>query len=205
MQGRDGKQSSFAIQEVTRQAVSRMAHKAGVKTVSRLIPEEARGIITVVLNYVISHIHDTGKTRVSKKKVLDVLKTLGTSIEWISKLQDDIIERCEEPEPEHEADEDEEEYQVDNEDEDDSHAEQCVYVPKSAFKEIVLEISKKNAGDMKWSANSILLLHVNMEGLLLQVFHDAAKCASNAHRETILPKDLQLVMYIKRLSQVLEW
>lgn len=199
-----------AIGGVTKNAIARLAHKAGVKSMSALIYEEIRGILKVRLEEIISKaVIVTEHVRRKTVMVEDVQEGMhvlgyGKVLAW-----DGIeLKRCKTYESVKEAAASKKEegkktrktargkgqiseirfYQKQHD---------CVYIAMAVFERLVKEIGADYGQDLRWSGDCVAYLQMVMEDYIVSLFEDAVMCMLHAKRETLQPKDLQLARRIR--------
>ena len=70
---------------------------------------------------------------------------------------------------------------------------------RKPFQRLVREIAADIKTDLRFQSSAIGALQEAAEAYLIGVFEDANLCALHAKRVTILPKDMQLALRIRRL------
>lgn len=73
----------------------------------------------------------------------------------------------------------------------------CLAIPKLNFERLVREIAQDFEQDVRFSSPVFGLLQLAAEDYLIDIFECANLCAIHANRETLFPKDIQLVRLIK--------
>ncbi len=71
-------------------------------------------------------------------------------------------------------------------------------IKKLPFQRLVREISQEFKTDFRFQRDAILALQEAAESYLISLFEDTDLCAIHVHRVTILPKDMQLAIRIRR-------
>jgi histone H3/H4 len=165
---------------ITKHAISRLARVAGVKSLSGLSYEELRLISAVFLENVLSK--SIAFTEHAKRKMLsrdDVLEGL--------RLEDYPIYESGQPsgkttksKPEERA------------------IREIKYIPKLVIERVVKEIGHSYKTNIKFESNAIRLLHFALESYLVKLMQDAQLLAIHAKRESVQPKDIQLVRTLRR-------
>lgn len=76
-------------------------------------------------------------------------------------------------------------------------------ISKLAFQRLVREISQDFAPDLRFQPSALLALQEATESYIVGVFDDMNLCAIHARRVTIMPRDLQLALRIRREGNML--
>ena len=72
---------------------------------------------------------------------------------------------------------------------------------KMAFQRLVREITEKNGRkDLRFQSTALLALQEAAEAYLVGLFADTNACAIHAKRVTIMPKDMQLALRIRKTN-----
>ena len=75
----------------------------------------------------------------------------------------------------------------------------CLIFAKESFKRLVKDISKgRDKSPLKFSQDSMNLLQYYIENTIINLLSDSNLIAIHAKRETVMPKDIQLV---RRMQQ----
>ena len=167
----------------TNHALTRLAHKGGVKKLAAGVYEDARGIFNAVLDKALARVCNNEDVVASQqasivKGELDVVASQQASIvkgelDVDAKQQASIVkgeldvERVLGVTP--------------------LTDDMCI--PRAAFKRLVIN----RRDDVRWSANALKLLQIYTETFVVNVFHQANMYAHHAGRETLQTKDMQLV------------
>lgn len=191
------------IQGVTQGAISRLAHKAGVKSMSSLVFEEVRGIMKVRMEDIISKAvvvteHSDRKT-VMVGDIIEAIHVLGFKKVLGGEGEGLQLKRCETYESKKKptsrktkrgdgAIKEIRFYQSQSD---------CVYIAIAAFERLTKEIAEDYKDDLRWSSDALAYLQLFIETYLVELFEDANLCAIHAHRTSIKPKDLQLARRIR--------
>lgn len=182
-----------AILKIKAGQISRLARKAGVKFISRLVYEEVRGIIKTKLEDVITKailISEYIKHSViSHADILEALSRNGLKVYSTGKEGESKSCAIYEPKSKDTASD-----KLLNSIRYYQRQHDCLYIPPTAFEALVREISMDINPNMKWSPNALGLLHMTTETYLLKLFEEANLCAIHAGRVTLFPKDLQLAL-----------
>lgn len=74
-------------------------------------------------------------------------------------------------------------------------------IPKSSFSKLVREILLSyNSDVIRFKTEALMALQEAAEMYLVQVFEDSNLCASHANRVTVMPKDMNLVMRLRPVT-----
>jgi len=74
-------------------------------------------------------------------------------------------------------------------------------IPKANFERIVREVTQDYHTDMRFQKEAILLIQVWVEDYIVHISEGANLLAIHAGRETVQPKDVQLVMFLRQNSK----
>lgn len=191
-----------AIQGITKSAILRLAHKAGVKNVGSLVYEEVRGIVKLQLEHIVEKAvivtkHSDRKT-VMVGDIQEAMHVIGFKkmLAW-NNIE---LKRCSTYEtnakkPKKQLARGEGAirqirfYQKQHD---------CVYFAISSFAKLCKEITQDFAEDLRWSNDALAYVQMFIEDYLIALFEHVNLCAIHAGRMTIEPKDLQLVHRIYR-------
>ena len=189
------------IQGITSGAITRLAHKAGVKSMSGLVFEEVRGILKVRMESIIGKAYIITEYATRKTIMVDDIKEAMHALGYKKMLAEDDIDlkRC----PTYESKKKPSTrrtkrgmgaireirfYQKQHD---------CVYIAMAPFQRLCKEITDDFTTDMRWSSNAINYMQLVIEDYLVSLFEDAVLCTIHASRETLQPKDLQLARRIR--------
>jgi histone H3/H4 len=64
-------------------------------------------------------------------------------------------------------------------------------------REIAVEMSSTNYGELRWQSSAILALQEAAEAYLVHLFEDSNLCAVHAKRVTLMVKDMQLARRLR--------
>ncbi|RSH79750.1 centromeric DNA-binding histone H3-like protein cse4 [Apiotrichum porosum] len=64
-------------------------------------------------------------------------------------------------------------------------------------REVALNLSSINAGELRWQSSAILALQEAAEAFLVHLFEDSNLCAVHAKRVTLMTKDMQLARRLR--------
>lgn len=196
------------IQGLTKPAIQRLAHVAGVKSISGSVYEEMRGIIRVYMEMVIQnaliYCEHARRKAVKSDDVLHALERLTAGTSTIKKLYhtgESKASKCKlYKTSEHTGDKKPRKkrgtralseirfYQKTSVD--------CVHFAKDPFKRLVREIAQDLMSDLGFTAAAIVTIQLATESYVIQLFEKAVMLAIHAHREMVYPKDLQLLRRI---------
>uniref|UniRef100_A0A6C0BF27 Core Histone H2A/H2B/H3 domain-containing protein n=1 Tax=viral metagenome TaxID=1070528 RepID=A0A6C0BF27_9ZZZZ len=193
---------------ITNNVIARLAHKAGVKTISGLIYKELRAIINnnflePVVQASLTYMEHANRVTVSREDVLEGFRIKGFTIysggdeanpkkckDYDSTLKEKKSDKKVKPgmkslkEIRH--------YQTQSD---------CVYIARAAFERLVKEIVQDVRTDaVRWSSDAMGLLQQSIEAEIVNFIENANLCAIHAGRQTLQPKDLQLVMKILNIK-----
>lgn len=208
------------IQSITKPAMKRLSLQAGVKYMSGLNYEELRGILKVALENVLRRAHiyrDYAKrTRVTISDIGQALKDEGQKVYGYNTKNFVSGKKTETPERARRCKIDKVEgtkivktggtsrsvllhrgdtqikkiraYQGQN----------CLHLPRASFLRLVKEISQDFSNDeIQHQAAAVDMLQEYAEAYLRTLLTDSQLAAIHAHRQTVMPKDMQLVRRIK--------
>lgn len=215
------------IQGITKGAIARLAHQAGVKRISDLIYEETRGVMWVELgNTIRDTITFTEHAKRRRVQVSDVLAALDkagkpvfqrtcgqvktevkgpdgtTQRRTVKDCKDAGIKRCSNLThiKQHTGTRPHRFHPGTvsiREIRKNQKHERCFAISKESFRRLVREIAQDFKTDLQFSPEAFDLLQLQIEGHIVNVFRDANLCAIHAHRTTIEPKDIQLARRIR--------
>jgi len=189
------------IQGITKPAIQRLAHTAGVKKLSGLIYEEVRGVLKVYLENVIrAAVTYTEHARRKTVTVADVAaalsrhgrpiligdtalatkackvkKTSGSGGAGKSRPGTSALAKIRY-------------YQKQS---------QCLHIPFAPFERVVREIAQDFKTDLRFQKEAVLTLQHATEQYLIGLFEDSNLSAIHAKRTGIMPKDVQLARRIR--------
>lgn len=200
------------IQRLTKSAIMRLARRAGVKRVSGLIYEETRGVLRVYLEKILKDgvtYTDYAKRRtVQEKDIREALKLNGRPIAHTDTLKPahstchnyatkitksrgkSAIEEgrsSRHSRPGTRALREIRHYQKQS---------SCFAFSKAGFADLVREISADYKTRLHFSKNAFSILQLAAESYLVKLFENSLLCALQAHRQTVMPKDIQLARMI---------
>lgn len=213
------------IAGITRPALLRILHRAGVKRVSGLVYEELRGVMKVFLEKVIRDMvvftaHARRKTVMLEDleaglKINGIILAAGLN-ENASRTAS--LQSCnargkkggaKKEENEENADEKKAKKKAHRfrpgtvalrEIRKQQNASDKLVIPKSNFERLMREVAQDFQEDLRFSAGVSDLLQLTTEDYLTNLCHGANLCAIHAGRETLQPKDIQLVRHIRNES-----
>jgi histone H3/H4 len=76
-------------------------------------------------------------------------------------------------------------------------AEATPSIPRAPFKRLVQTLLTRLKPRTRWTLATIHQLQTHTETYLERLLEDANICASHADRETLMPKDIQLVLHLR--------
>lgn len=192
---------------ITKHAITRLARLAGVKSLNGLIYEELRGVSVVFLEDVLSKAiafteHARRKT-LSREDVLEGLRLenypmYGTGQEsdrdnckvYQTQSEKQGTLKTTRAKPGERAIREIKFYQQNFGD--------CVHIPKLVIERLVKEIASYHKDDLKFEADAIGVIHFALESFLIKLLQDAQLVAIHAKRESVQPKDVQLIRNLRR-------
>lgn len=190
------------IQGITKGAIARLAHKAGVKSLSRLVYEETRGIMKIRMEDIVQKAIIIADHAGRKTIVVDDIKEAMHVLGHKKMLAWDGIElkRCKTYESSKKPTNKKVERGVGSIREIRFYQKQhdCVYIAKAAFERLCKEIADDHSTSMRWSSDAVAYLQLVIEDYLVELFEDAVLCAIHGQRVTVEPKDLHLARRIRR-------
>lgn len=168
--------------------IKNMCTKVGIKNVNSLIYEEIRGILKVFLEELLEKILTV--TRFYKRKTVSV-NDVYLVMEKHLLLTKKKIPHCKET----------------------KKIEICLEFAKAPFHRFVREIcldilqyskymKMSDIPEMRFEEEAFDLIQYSMERYLLKLLYEGKLIASNAHRDTLYPKDLQLVKTIHKVGTI---
>lgn len=187
-----------AIQGITKPALKRIMHKAGVLYASGLMYEELRGVLKVRMEKLIRNAiyladHEERKT----VKVIDVIQAaeyLGLNILGVSKIKRkkgprrkksdksafaknktlvEYVKKLQDPN------------------------QYTLEIPYTSFNRLVREIGQYFKDKVRYTKQALMLIHQMMESYLINLMEDVLLCALHAGRKSVYPKDVQLARRIR--------
>jgi histone H4 len=73
----------------------------------------------------------------------------------------------------------------------------CFLIPKLPFSRLIREIAQDFKNDLRFSRGSMMILHIDVENYLVNLFRDAILQTIHAKRVRIQPKDLQMALRMR--------
>lgn len=206
------------IYGITKTAIARLAHYAGIKAMSGMIYEEFRGMLKYEMEPIIKDIatfidHARRRT-VHREDVLEALNRRGIKVYATgdeaktkackdydsrkrggsdggsvkkSKSKSDVGPKKRKAKRGNHALREIRYYQKQYD---------CVFFTKLGFSRLSREIMQDFKTDVKWSSNAMVLLQMTIEERMRKLLYYANLAAIHAGRQTVSPKDLQLVRHI---------
>ena len=186
------------IQGITKSALKRLMHKAGILNASNLMYEELRGVLKVrlenlIINAVILMDHHNRKTMMLDD-VINAAKFIGLNI-----LNVHTIEKKKKPTREKSKKsifsrnqtlvnyiyklQDPSQYSLE--------------IPSLPFNRLIKEIGNDYKLNMRYSKDVTTLIHQMMESYLINLLKDVNLCAIHAGRKSVQPRDVQLARRIR--------
>jgi len=185
------------IRRITDPALKRLAYKAGAKRVSGLLYEELRGILKVHLENILRRAatsleFDKRKT-LQLKDVELALQEMGVTYGGVAgmscKVRSKVGGKTRRDKPGTDAMRQIKYYQ--------KHAD-CLMLPKAPFERLEKEIMQDYLDDFRLGHKAVIAVQAAAEAYLVEILREAVKVAIAAGRETVMPKDLQLVRQIRK-------
>jgi histone H3/H4 len=191
------------IEGLSNAAIMRLAHKAGVKSLSSLIYEEMRGVIKVFLEKMIENAltfcQHHKRTTIQRFDIIEAARVNGYPI--LSHGEEAPNKKCDtytsDTKPKVEKSEKTRKlkagtkaireikfYQKQSD---------CVYFAKASFERLVKEVTQDYNIDYKWSTDAVALSQLITEEYIVKLFERANLCAIHAKRQALKPADIQLV------------
>ena len=183
------------IQGITKDAIQRIAFKAGIKSLSGLMYEEIRSVLKVWLDDVIrttnNYLEYYRKKTINEGMVSAALATTADMYGWID--PDLKVTVCKprsrttgEATPALQAIR---YYQMQY---------GCLAIPPAAFQKLAREVLHDYGGAVRdrFTKGALTLLQYGMESYCVKILQDANAIALHASRQSVQPKDLQLARRI---------
>lgn len=73
----------------------------------------------------------------------------------------------------------------------------CVYIAKACFARLLKEVTQDHVTNFRWAANAVALTQIITEEYAVRLFEQANLCAIHAKRQAVKPKDIQLVRRVR--------
>ena len=189
------------IQGITKPAIKRLGFVGGVKSMSGLIYEETRGILTIkmenVLRDAITYTEHVRKKTVNEAAIAAALDIKIWSDDIKSITCKKLPPKKTNPDPNAQKKKAKKGARALREIRFHQKHSDCLNIPREPFQRLVREISQDFKTDLLFSKNSFLLLQYSMENYLVKLFEDANLAAIHAGRQMIMPKDLQFARRIR--------
>ena len=187
------------IAGLTDSAIKKLAHKAGIKSLSSTIYEEVRGLSKMFMENIIEDaiLYMESSQRV-KLSVEDVLMSIEKHYKKVYTTDhEDELKRC----PSFTAKQSSKKRERGTQSirmikfyQDQSD---CVYFAKASFDRLFHEVCQDFKVDLQVSKKAVGVLHTVTEAYLVELFEAANLCAIHADRSIVKPKDIELVRYIR--------
>jgi len=192
------------IQGITKNALQRLARKAGAKRVSGMLYEELRGVLKVYLDNLVSgamvSMDYMGRKSLHQVDVAVALKQAGRSYGGVTSKKCSVKSKRESKSgstkaprrfrPGTQSVREIKYYQ--------KHSD-CLILPQSVFKRLIKEIAEDyRDGGARVSKEAALALQVACEDYLVGLLQDAVQTAVLRKSMTIEPKDIQAVRRIRK-------
>lgn len=184
----------------SRGAFTRLAHRAGARGISSLITGESAGLVKMFAEDVVQKagiMADYAKRKtIMPTDVMESLNMLGHKMYGTGQSADRT--RCKgikEPKitRRDKSIQATERWLVKTKKEQQLSFKGCYILPRSVFSDMVRNIRP----DLRWSVEAVAILHEAAEEYLVRLYEMAQLAAIHAKRQTLQPKDLQLVRRIR--------
>lgn len=198
------------IMGITKPAIARLAHYAGIKAMSNEFYMDVREILKAELERVIKDvtilIEYQRRRTVYRDDIIETLKRHGMAV--LASGNEGKTKACKhygskrEKETKSETDQTRKKrkakrgnlalreikfYQAQHD---------CVFFTKKGFYRLVREVTEDFKSDVRWGSDAIVLFQMNIEEKLRKVMGYANLAAIHAGRQTVFPSDLTLVKAI---------
>jgi len=191
------------VQDLNKTAIRRIAQRAGIKSISGLLYEETRGVAAVflenLLRIVVSFTQNARRKTVSVKDVENALKADLLPMGDFASLEKGHVTHCKNLNPRSKSGAKTSKFRPGVKALMNIRKAQkadCLYFPAASFSRFVRKIGDKFMKGLRFSQESLDLIQIVLENHLILLFEDANLCAISAGRQTVYPKDVQLVRRI---------
>lgn len=198
------KKESTPDTEITKNALKRMLHRAGVQRVSATVYNELRALIGVKLEEIMQAVIDmtllSRRKTIQEKDIQDAAKDLGHILVFgINKKahtkqlfratgSGNPTKTTRKHKPGAVALKKIKALQS-------AHG---LLIPKQNFKRLTIAISRDIASDLRYQKDVISLVQLWVEDYIVEICHFAYLASIHAGRGTLFPKDIQLVRRIRK-------
>lgn len=186
---RASKPARDALAGIPAAGLTRLARAGGVKTLSGLVPEESRGVMTVFVEDVVkvaSTLTQYGRRKtVSAEDVKAALERTGRKI--YSTLQESSLKTCK-PLTGNGIKQIKQAQKSSGD---------CLQIPRASFERLVRKVGGSFIESQRWTPEALAVLQVATEAYMTQLYEHAMVAAIHGKRTTLMPKDLQLVRRIR--------
>jgi histone H3 len=210
-------------QFITKNAIKRLAHKAGVKNMSGFIYEEVRGRIGEYVGKTISHtltfteherrvrvlvadvqlaLHGLGRVPYHRNCTQVSVKLHGNEL---PQHQRRVVHSSDRQEP-NKCASNTPDYPLQRHQKKGNRAIQsikkyqkqgnCFVFPKASFRQMVRELAQKYKTDTQFSPDALDMLQTDMEYYFIDLLTKTNNAAIHAKRVTIMPKDIQIAQHM---------
>lgn len=179
---------------ISKQSINKLAKKAGIKSISSLIPDEIIGVTRVMLEQVLKICILVVKSGDRKTITLEDIKYALENLGHKLYDYDDVVSKCK---PFNKGKIKKNRYLREiqfyqNQDD-------CVYIPKATFKNLVKFVMKDHFNSkLKFNTIAIEQLQVAIEDLLVLLLQNSYVVAIHAQRTTLHPKDVTTARFIMK-------
>lgn len=188
------RERSADLQSITKPVIQRLAYRGGVKALSAPTYEETRGVLKVFLEEVMQAAvlfaeHARRKT-VNPEDIKQALAMKGIKVYSTGSEAD--MRRCEVPTGKKAITRMRQEQRKAG----------CYTIPRSAFGGVIRTITSDiKAGGMRFMPQALAVLQESSETYLTGLFEYANLVAIHAGRQTLAPRDMQLIRHIQGNSR----
>jgi histone H4 len=192
------------IQGITKPAIARLAHRAGIKRISYFVYEEVRGVILVTLSSILKNIialagHEDAKT-LKVKNLLDALAVKGIHLAAGAPEDGKNYLHCK-PLSKDDRSANKEDFIFDEIKHQQKNS-NCLIIPRLNFSRLTREIIQDYKEDVRISKQFLTLLQLVLEQQLTTILQMSNVAAIHAGRQAVNPKDISLVRQFLRVKNV---
>jgi histone H3 len=178
--------------DITQPAIVRLARTAGVKTVAGATHQEARAVMKAFLGNVLksatTYMQHARRNTIGTEDVKLALERSGRK--YYSTGSEATMKRCEALKQGSKA--------VTQIKQAQKGSGVCINLPRAAFERQARDAAAGAFGkEVRFTADALAMLQVATEAYLIELFEDSNLAAIHARRQTVQPKDLQLVRRIR--------
>lgn len=197
------------LMKVTPDALKRLARQAGVKTMSRLVFEQIRGVMSIelgnILRETIIHAERARRMTVQPKDVMAALEH-----HWLATYptaKEAVLHRCKTYESTRKKNK-----KKSNDDDKQKTGRRfrqglvaireirhyqgqsnCTMIPRVTMSRLIREVGQDFKFGLRFSAEALGLIHISMEAYIIDMLEDAQQVAIHAGRIMVMPKDIHIV------------